>query len=155
MKLYGNDSMKHKLYLAGPFFTPEQKIVSELVESLSERAGLDFFSPRLRCFCPPGADLTQRNLTFSTNIEAIEQCDLVLACIDDFDPGTMWEIGYAYALKKPVIAYSMVPGRGLNLMLAQSCKGFINGEERLSRFLGRTGMVEWDEVIPIHTGEVI
>lgn len=155
MNIYGNDNLKHKVYLAGPFFTPEQKVVAELVESLSATAGLDYFSPRLRCMCPPNADTTQRSMTFNMNCEAIEKCDLVLACIDDFDAGTMWEIGYAFAHKRPVIAYSMVPGRGLNLMLAQSCKGFINGEEQLSKFLGKTGLVEWEAVTPTHVGEII
>lgn len=155
MNIYGNDNLKHKVYLAGPFFTKEQKAVAELVEDLCNKGKLDYFSPRLRCFCPPDADITQRNMTFNMNCEAIEKCDLVLACIDDFDAGTMWEIGYAFAHKRPVIAYSMVPGRGLNLMLAQSCKGFLNGEEQLTDFLFGNGMVNWDVIVPIHTGEII
>lgn len=149
------DIYTHRVYLAGPFFTPKQIEVANLVEELSKVAKLDYFSPRTRCYCPPDATMAQRKMTFDMNTSAIEQCDLVLACIDDYDAGTMWEMGYAHAIRKPVISYSMVPGRGLNLMLAQGSVGFVNGAEQLAEFLGTTGLVNWDKATPTHKGEII
>lgn len=155
MKIYKNDPMHHKIYLAGPFFNEEQIHVAGAVEALAERSGVDYFSPRLRCCCPPNANFTQRALSFDMNITAIEQSDLVLARIDDFDAGTMWEMGYAFRCKRPVYAYTMVEGRGLNLMLAQSCKGFLRGLNQIEAFLGSTGLVNWEVPYKIHNGEII
>ena len=60
----------------------------------------------------------------------------MLARIDDFDTGTIWEMGYAAALGKPVVAYTTYEsGRGLNLMLAKGCVGFVQGLNRLHSFL--------------------
>lgn len=155
MNIFQNNASQHKLYLAGPFFTPEQVKVAETVEKACVEANLDAFSPRLRCCCPPNASLQQRKISFDMNTTAIQKCDIVLACIDDFDAGTMWEMGYGYALNKRIISYTFVPGRGLNLMLAQSSYGFINGELQLKEFLGTTGYVNWERITPIHKGDII
>lgn len=155
MTIYENNPMKHKVYLAGPFFNEEQRIVAATIEQFAEAAGLDSFSPRLRCCCPPDAPLTQRKISFDMNTTAITNADLVLARIDDFDPGTMWEIGYAYHAGVPVYAYTTVAGRGLNLMLAQSCKGFLRGYEEIDEFMGYNGMVKWNAAHKIYNGEII
>lgn len=155
MKIYENEPLKHKVYLAGPFFNNEQRIVAATIEQYAEDSKLDYFSPRLRCCCPPDAPFTQRVVSFDMNCKAIEGSDLVLARIDDFDPGTMWEIGYAFAHKRPVYAYTTVEGRGLNLMLAQSCSGFLRGFEEISNFLGKNGLVDWNVAHKIYNGEII
>lgn len=154
--IYNQNALCHKIYLAGPFFTEEQKKTMEIVELLAHMAELDYFSPRLRCLCPPEATPEQRAYTFNMNVNAIDLCDLVLACIDDFDPGTMWELGYAFHAKRPVYAYSMVPGRGLNLMLAQSCKGFLNGAGQLADFMPTNNKyVNFEAATPVHKGNII
>lgn len=155
MNVFNSNSMIHKIYLAGPFFTTAQLDTAEFVEGACSAAGVDAFSPRLKCCCPSNASMAQRKASFDMNTEAIKQCDLVLACIDDFDAGTMWEMGFAFALKKPVYAYTLVPGRGLNLMLAQSCAGFINGTLQLAKFLSKGGMVDFTEATRTHGGEII
>lgn len=156
MLIYVDNKLCHKVYLAGPFFTDQQRNTMQTVESLAKACGLDYFSPRLRCFCPPNASAEQRRATFEANVNAIELADLVLACIDDFDAGTMWEMGYAYHAETPVFAYSMVPGRGLNLMLAQSCVGFLNGKQQLSKFMpANANYIDYNAVTKIHNGEII
>lgn len=155
MNIYDNIPMRHKIYLAGPFFNAEQIDVMTTVEHLASKAGLNYFSPRLRCCCPPNAPFEQRKMSFDMNVSAIEASDLVLARIDDFDAGTMWEMGYAFHAKRPVYAYTTVLGRGLNLMLAQSCKGFICGLDELANFMGKDGQVNWGSAHTIHNGEII
>lgn len=155
MDIYLNDPKRHKVYLAGPFFNEEQIQVATEVEKYAELAGLDYFSPRLRCCCPPDASYAQRAVSFDMNVKAIQQSDMVIARIDDFDAGTMWEMGLAYANKRPVYAYTTVLGRGLNLMLAQSCKGFIRSLSQLQLFMGAHGMVNWSIPNKIHNGEII
>ncbi len=40
-----------------------------------------------------------------TDIEAIKKSDLVFAVVDGLDSGTLFEVGYARALEKPVVAF--------------------------------------------------
>lgn len=135
-----------KFYLAGPFFNPDQVRVLQAVEAAAKRYGVEFFSPRLECLCPPGAPIEQRQKAFDQNCLGIQTTDFILARIDDFDPGTMWELGYAFAVKgarrsakagnaPKIYCYTTVEGRGLNLMLAQSSDGFIQGLTSLEIFL--------------------
>lgn len=66
---------------------------------------------------------------------------MVIARIDDWDPGTVWEMGFAFSYGKPTIAWSLVPGRKLNLMLSESCEGFINGMGDMKRFFLPDGKI--------------
>lgn len=136
------------IYLAGPFFNEEQLRVQAEVERLSAAAGHTGFSPRLECLCPPDASKEQRVEAFHMNCDGINESDFILARIDDFDPGTVWEVGFAYGLRisdvdgtplsgyRPKIyCYTTVEGRGLNLMLAQSSDGFLQGLGAVEEFL--------------------
>lgn len=58
---------------------------------------------------------------FMSNTQAIECCKLMLANIDNRDPGTMFEIGYAVAQDIPVITYS-THNYGVNIMIGQSAR---------------------------------
>lgn len=80
----------------------------------------------------PVAPIT--HAVFLDNVTYAETCRLMLAHTDDFDPGTMWEMGAAYAYGVPVIS-STILGYGTNLMLVHSvvahCKGLGEIEEAL------------------------
>jgi len=127
--------MQKDFYLAAPFFNPEQVKVQQRIEMLCLKNNRTFFSPRLECLCPPHADLAQRERAFRLNIEHIESCKAILARIDDFDPGTIWELGYAFAKSTPAFAFTVVPNRGLNLMLAQSGLRLLCGWENIEAFI--------------------
>jgi len=148
--------IKHDLvYLAGPFFNDEQRGVCAAIEEICRANGRPMYAPRLACLLPQPSTVSQRFACFNGDVSMAEACDVVLARIDDFDAGTMWEVGFSYAMGKPVVAYSTVPGRGLNLMLAQSCVGFISGLEAVSEFLSEKHMpgFGWD-VVKDWKGEV-
>ena len=134
-----------RFYLAAPFFSNEQLGVVNHVEDMSDQLGHECFSPRTQTFCPPDATIEQRKASFEANVRGIINTDFVLARIDDFDPGTIWELGYAYRVAEEkrdgavhplkIYAFTTVPGRGLNLMLAQGVDGFIQGLDGVQRFL--------------------
>ena len=70
---------------------------------------------------------------------ALESSDLIVAIIDgaDADSGTAWEMGYAFALGKPVIALRTDFRRighheKVNLMLEQSAEIVGSTEELLA-----------------------
>jgi nucleoside 2-deoxyribosyltransferase len=127
--------MDKKVYLAGPFFNPEQIDTIHRIENLCKLNHVDFFSPRLECMCPPDATEEQRRYSFEANVFHIVNAKYILARIDDFDPGTMWEMGYASRCGVPTYAFTTVEGRGLNLMLAASGVRIIQGWDKLGKFL--------------------
>jgi nucleoside 2-deoxyribosyltransferase len=138
----------NSFYLAGPFFNPEQISVLEDIEERADELGMECFSPRVECFCPPQASVEQRLRSFEGNCKGILSHEFVLARIDDFDPGTVWELGFTHGYNKgfqrqadgiikriKVYAFTTVPSRGLNLMLAQSVDGFLQGMPSVLKFL--------------------
>ena len=126
---------KH-IYLAAPFFNDAQRELCSFIEAF-ERPDLPIYSPRkdggvLR----PDASNEQRQEIFDSNCSAIFGASWVLAVIDDFDTGVIWEMGFAWGSSIDMLAYSDVPGRGLNVMLAGSCNlGFINGRTELEKLM--------------------
>lgn len=125
--------MNH-IYLAGPFFNEEQLNNIKEIENLCKITKHKYFSPRLELILKPNATLKERENVFKSNIQNIQNSKLVLACIDDNDTGTIWEIGYAYAINKPTVLYTF-KNKKVNVMLAQSCKGFIDGYKNIELFL--------------------
>src|SRR5690606_5016235 len=101
-----NDTFKYDLYLASPFFNPEQVEREEFVKDYLRKQGLKVFSPKENCFLPPDATLTAQESVFKQNCSAIKSCKAVLAITDGKDIGTIWEAGYAYGINKPVVYYA-------------------------------------------------
>lgn len=87
------------VYLAGPFFSLAQLWLIEEARVRLLEMGLKVFSPVHDVGHGPADEVVQKDL------DAIHDCDLMLAIGDGLDAGTIYEIGYARALKKPVIMY--------------------------------------------------
>jgi nucleoside 2-deoxyribosyltransferase len=113
-----------KIYLAGPLFSlAEQGFNAELARFL-ESQGFEVWLPQ---------DNEPRTKTaraiFDMDVAAIDQADMVIACMDGPDPdsGTAWECGYAFAKRKPIVCYRTdfrlsgdTEGAPYNLMLTES-----------------------------------
>ena len=72
-------------------------------------------------------DREEQGSIFLKNVKALESADIIVAIIDgaDADSGTAWEMGYAFALGKQVIALRTDFRRSgdhekVNLMLEES-----------------------------------
>jgi nucleoside 2-deoxyribosyltransferase len=88
-----------KLYFAGPLFTtPERTWNAEVVDAL-RAAGHDIFLPQEK---EPGKDAAG---IFAADVGGIDWADGLVAIMDGLDPdsGTSWEVGYAYASRKPIV----------------------------------------------------
>jgi nucleoside 2-deoxyribosyltransferase len=124
-----------KLYLAGPFFTPKQLDNQLMVEMMCHAEGIEFFSPRLETLT-----LTKDTDIFMKDLEGIDSCGAVLACVDNADgglepdSGTAWECGYAYANSIPVFVYSLEPNKVMNLMITTPALGYF-ADEQVNEFL--------------------
>ena len=95
-----NDIKSVKVYLAGPLFNvPERWFVNETKRCL-ESCGLNVFSPLHDV--GTGGKATE---LATKDLVGLDDCDLVFAILDGLDAGTIFEIGYATARGKLVIAY--------------------------------------------------
>ncbi|MCQ4313906.1 PfkB family carbohydrate kinase [Pseudomonas stutzeri] len=89
-----------KVYLAGPFFTlAELWMVGQARRDLIDM-GLDVFSPYHDVGLGTAEDVVEKDL------EGVRDCDVLFAIGDGLDSGTIYEIGYARALNKPVVFYA-------------------------------------------------
>lgn len=94
------NGFRPQVYLAGPFFTLAQLwMIREALNDL-QAMGLRVFSPYHEVGLGSAEDVVELDL------QAIHNCDLVFAIGDGLDSGTVYEIGYARALSKPVVLYS-------------------------------------------------
>jgi len=112
------------IYLAAPFFTPEQvTLVTQLETIFGALPDIDFYSPRQDGIVlkdiPPDQRKLYTKLVFEKNVDRILWADALLAVVDGHDTGTVWEMGYAYAMGKRIVTYTQ-HDYGLNVML-QEC----------------------------------
>lgn len=140
---------KRSIYLAGPFFNPQELAIIKAVEDVCESVGIVCNSPRKFMVLEPKAPWDDRRAVFLENVRKINESELVLACIDGsgpLDSGTAWEMGYAYATKRPVVGFSL-EGKQINVMLAQGTDGFLRNIEEVRQFLvgKQTGYAEYEE----------
>jgi hypothetical protein len=111
-------SRKRQVYLAGPFFTTSELwLVTEAWRFLIE-SGIAVFSPYHEVGRGSAHDVAPKD------IAAIKRSSVVLALLDGFDPGTVFEVGYARARDIPVVALAentraedlkMIEGSGCEL----------------------------------------
>lgn len=169
------------VYLASGWFNQKQKEAMDKVRSII----LSFDSIKLYSPFYDGKVLNSstdsyelRKWVYDDNVRHVITSDLIIAIIDDFEPGTVFEIGSAAAINwlicngfkinaySPVVtykeinpkilAYSDVPGRGLNVMLQQSVWGFSNGESQLRnqivRFINGFDSIDY---LKVKIGDII
>jgi len=87
------------VYLAGPFFTLSEVWLIHESYSQLRNMGLKVFSPYHDIGLGPAEEVVEADL------KAIEEADVIFAICDGLDTGTIFEIGYARALGKTVVAY--------------------------------------------------
>tara|TARA_B100000085_G_scaffold262690_1_gene268086 strand:- start:1339 stop:1788 length:450 start_codon:yes stop_codon:yes gene_type:complete len=132
-----------KIYLASGWFNPVQAEELTNLEGIfdSRSDHFELASPRRIFVCPPNAPKEVQDETFSGNLHHIETADFLLVNTRDKDIGTIWEAGYAFAFKKPIIYFcaGLPEGAKFNLMLARSgikvCTSFEQLEEYLDRVI--------------------
>lgn len=90
---------KGLVYLAGPFFTLNAKLFVSECRNLLQAMGAQVFSPY--------HDVGEGKAKYvaSKDIEKLKECSCVFAIVDGLDSGTLFEVGYAVALGKRVVAY--------------------------------------------------
>lgn len=105
-----------EVYLAGPFFDMARLWLVDEARRCLAQSGLKVFSPLHEVGHGPASEVAERD------IEAIKNCDLMFALVDGLDAGTMFEVGYARALGKPVYALAQaVKPEDLKMLEGSGC----------------------------------
>jgi len=134
------ETPQQKVYLAAGWFNPVQAEELDRLEAIcDDREWIDLSSPRRIFVCPPDAPKETQDATFMGNLEHIASSDFLLVNTRDKDIGTIWEAGFAFALRKPIVYFcaGLPEGAKFNLMLARSgckvCTSFDDLENYLDR----------------------
>jgi nucleoside 2-deoxyribosyltransferase len=93
------------VYLAAPLFSEAECDFNRKLRDEIKSAGFNVFLPQEDS--NNIKDETDRQkIIFNKNLKGIEKSDILVAVIDgaDVDSGTAWEIGFASAKGKPVLA---------------------------------------------------
>jgi nucleoside 2-deoxyribosyltransferase len=105
-----------KVYLAGPFFTIPQRWMVEEALRVMRSLKIDVFSPLHDVGRGSAAQVVPKD------IAAIQDCDAMLALADGLDSGTVFEVGYARAIGKPVYVFAQrVTEQDLKMMVGSKC----------------------------------
>lgn len=109
------------IYLAGPFRELGQRMMINDARDQLRSLGMSVFSP-IHDIGPGTADIVVRQ-----DLAAIEQCDAVFAILNGSSPGTVFEVGYARALGKPVycVAQNM---RDVDLKLPRGSDAYLHDD---------------------------
>lgn len=93
---------KRCIYLAGPFFTVAQRWLIDSLRETFVKLDVNIFSP-IHDVGEGRADVVAAD-----DLKGIVDSDVIFAVCDGLDAGTLFEIGYAVSLRKPVIAFTQV-----------------------------------------------
>lgn len=125
-----------KTYLAAGFFNERQLEDVKAVENILTNNMMDYFSPRQHQFEElEFGSLEWRYATFDNDVEHIREADVMVAIVDeDYDSGTVWEIGYAYSVGVPIVLVDVTGTNKANLMLTESVTAYLQGIHELEAY---------------------
>ena len=139
---------KYDFYLASPFFNDDQVKRENKVKDLLREFGFKVYAPMEHGIVGGIASQDSVTATFNSNVEAINNSEYVIAITDGKDMGTIWEAGYAYGKKIPIIYYAETLGNNpFNIMLSESGIGIFKSEKSLSEACVKNNFHHKEEVI--------
>lgn len=135
---------KIKLYVAGPWFTPQAEKTMTMMEQMAilNPDKVEAYRPRIDGIkLNPGEfhNPELRHKVFEDNIVHIDTCDYVIANVDSrdgvIDTGTLWEVGYAISKNIPVYLYDPAGDSSVTMSgMYPSIRGEIPNQIELGEF---------------------
>ena len=125
-----------RITVIGPFFrrfshgTDQKDFIHALATALREDKNEVWCAAVHDEPLKPDAPPHLRSEVFEHDLHMLDVCEAVVAVLDDFDSGTMFEMGYAHCTGKPVIGCFCVMPETLNVMVAESPVAFCEGIEQ-------------------------
>lgn len=126
---------KGQIYLAAPFFTFGERWVANQARNALKGIGLNVFSPFHDVGHGKAFDVVHKD------IEGLNDSEIVFAIVDGLDSGTLFEIGYAIAQNKKIVAFVQNESEeSLKMLEGTNCiieKDFTTAIYKLYWHLGR------------------
>lgn len=142
-----NTTKKYDFYLASPFFNDEQIKREETIKKTLRGYGFTVYAPREHGVVGSLASQESVETTFNSNIEAINNSKMVLAITDGKDVGTIWEAGYAFGKKIPIVYYAETLGNNpFNIMLSESGVGIFKDYTKFCKACNENDFYHKEEV---------
>ncbi|MCA1035105.1 MULTISPECIES: nucleoside 2-deoxyribosyltransferase [Bacillaceae] len=130
-----------RVFIASPFFNEEQlERIGRLENALRKNPYVaDFFSARFYQFPQlTFASDPWRKTVFQNDLRYLRRADVVVAIHDyeenSVDSGTAFELGYAYALQKPIILIKEKETSIPNLMLVESLHAYLTAADEIAGY---------------------
>jgi len=133
-----------KVYVAAGWFTPDQEAARAQILHVLRGAGVQVYSPKDDGLYVKGDDPSK---VFNTNLTEILKCDLVVASTEGKDMGTLFECGFAYSMRVPIVYYYLGDGP-FNLMLAASATEVVTRHAALAGAVWRLKRAEEEGLRP-------
>jgi nucleoside 2-deoxyribosyltransferase/predicted secreted protein len=97
---------QYRIYLAAPLFSEPERAYNLSVAMELRNNFFEVYLPQESGDDSDTRNQDEQNRIFSVNLRSLENADKIVAIIDgaDADSGTSWEMGYAFAHGKQVIA---------------------------------------------------
>lgn len=134
--------MKRNVYLASPWFNPDQNRRMEEVLETIKKSGMTVFAPKYDSQVNPAASKKDRRKSFETNVREVINSDIVVAITNEKDMGTIFEAGVAYSNNVPIVYFAEGLEGGFNLMLAESAVAVTSTTDELADVLNYGETVE-------------
>ena len=127
---------KLKIFIAAPLFNEMERERNLKIKAYLQELGYDIFLPQDEAGLSydmiedQATKLIIRQKIFETDVEGIKNSDLILLLLDGRTPdeGACIEMGIAWALRKPCIAYKTdnraMDENGDNNIMIDGCLGF-------------------------------
>ncbi len=112
-----------RVFLAAPFFSQAEREFNSKIAGFLRGEGFEVWMAQENPFISGGSEEEKRRI-FEMDLSALKGCNAVVAVLDGecVDSGTAFELGYAYAIGKPIIGIktdyrTFSPVEELNLMI--------------------------------------
>jgi nucleoside 2-deoxyribosyltransferase len=132
---------KYDVYLAGPFFNPTQVERMDFVKAKLLEQRISVCDPRE--LGPVIVNASENEKTpeffakiFKGNVDGMDESFMILACLDEKDIGTAFELGYFYKSGKPVLSFAFTNPK-TNVMLSQAVDAHFRKISELVEFFER------------------
>ena len=85
-----------------------------------------------------------KTVIYNTNVNAMDDCTSMIACIEDRDTGTIFEVGYFAAQKKDIVLF-LLDASKVSVMLAEAAISICNDPEWIKEALDGTRSLEAED----------
>ena len=130
-----------QIYLAAPFFSPQQiRRVKKVETALKKNPTVNsFYSPlHFQKADYPKNTVPWGRQIYRLDVQRVQECQTVVAIIDmdgrDVDSGTAYELGTARQADKNIVLFRFDPTSHVNLMVAMCCNAYLTKLSDLTHY---------------------